>query len=118
MMDAAKGAAQKVLAMLDDLLSQNQVDEALYRTRRCLALAILGRTQEAKEELARSRKLPLCSFCPYESCKDADVYEAYIEEILGNTDTAKKLYTAGKTNWPDDLDFASGENRLKKKGRK
>ena len=78
----------------------------------------MGRAEEAKEELARTRKLPLCDFCEYASCKDADSYEAYIEEILGNADTAKKLYTVGRTNWPDDLDFAAGEARLKKKGRK
>ncbi len=118
MMGAAKGAAQKALALQDNILSQNLTDEALYRSRRCLALAILGRAEEAKKELARTRKLPLCDFCEYASCKDADIYEAYIEEILGNSDTAKKLYTAGRTNWPDDLDFAVGEARLKKKGRK
>ena len=118
MMDAARGAAQKALALQDNILSQNLTDEALYRSRRCLALAILGRVEEAKTELANTRKLPLCDFCEYGSCKDADIYEAHIEEILGNADSAKKLYTAGRTNWPDDLDFAAGEARLKKKGRK
>ena len=117
-MNAAKGAAQKALALQDSILSQNLTDEALYRSRRCLALAILGRAEEAKEELARTRKLPLCDFCEYGSCKDADIYEAHIEEILGNEENAKKLYAAGRTNWPDDLDFAAGEARLKKKGRK
>lgn len=118
MMDAAKGAARKALALQDNILSQNLTDEALYRSRRCLALAILGRVEEAKVELVNTRKLPLCDFCEYGSCKDADIYEAHIEEILGNADSAKKLYTAGRTNWPDDLDFAAGEARLKKKGRK
>lgn len=118
MMNAAKGAAQKALALQDNILSQNLTDEALYRSRRCLALAILGRAEEAKNELARTRKLPLCDFCEYGSCKDADIYEAHIEEILGNEENAKKLYAAGRTNWPDDLDFAAGEARLKKKGRK
>ena len=117
-MNAAKGAAQKALALQDSILSQNLTDEALYRSRRCLALAILGRAEEAKEELARTRKLPLCDFCEYGSCKDADIYEAHIEEILGNEENAKKLYAAGRTNWPDDLDFVAGEARLKKKGRK
>lgn len=117
-MNAAQGAAQKALALLDEILSQNLTDEALYRSRRCLVLAILGRTEEAKAELAKTRKLPLCDFCEYGSCKDADIYEAAIEEILGNAENAKKHYTAGKLNWPDDLDFAAGEVRLKKKGRK
>lgn len=117
-MDAAMGAAQKALALLDDILAQNLTDEPLYRSRRCLMLAILGRAEEAKAELARTRKLPLCEFCEYGSCKDADIYEAHIEEILGNTEQAQKLYTAGRSKWPDDLDFASGEARLKKKGKK
>jgi tetratricopeptide (TPR) repeat protein len=114
-MKASQGAAQKALALLDEKLSQHSTEEALYRSRRCLALALLGRSEEAKEELAKTRKLPLCDFCEYGYCKDADIYEAAIEEILGNTDTAKKLYTAGRTNWPDDLDFAAGEIRIKKK---
>lgn len=116
--EAAEGAAQKALALLDDILSQNLTDEPLYRTRRCLVLAILGKAEEAKAELTKIRGLPLCDFCEYGGCKDADIYEAQIEEILGNTDTAKKLYMAGKAKWPDELDFASGEARLKKKGRK
>ena len=115
---AAKGAAQRALTMLDETLTQNQTDEALYRTRRAFALAVLGRVAEAREELAKARALPLCSHCEYNRCKDADVYEASIEEILGNTEDAKKLYTAGKTNWPDELDFISGATRLQKKGRK
>ena len=116
-MSAAQGAAQKALELLDETLSQYLTDEPIHRTRRCLALAILGRGEEAKEELARTRKLPLCDFCEYGSCKDADIYEAHIEEILGNTENAKKLYAAGKINWPDDLDFTAGEKRLQKKGR-
>lgn len=115
---AARGAAEKALKLLDDTLSQNLTDEPLYRSRRSLVLAVLGRTEEAKAELARTRALPLCQFCEYGSCKDADIYEAQIEEILGNRETARKLYTAGKAKWPDDLDFVSGEIRTKKKGRK
>ena len=115
---AARGAAKKALELLDEILSRHLTDEALYRSRRCLVLAILGRTEEAKEELANTRKLPLCDFCEYGSCKDADIYEAAIEEILGNGDTARKLYAAGKNKWPDELDFVAGENRLKRKGRK
>lgn len=116
--NAAKGAAGKALALLDQILAGNLTEEALYRSRRCLALALLGREAEAREELARTRKLPLCDFCEYGRCKDADIYEAHLEEIFGNSETAGKLYTAGRENWPDDLDFVSGETRLKKKGRK
>ena len=115
---AAQDAAQKALTLLDNTLSQRLTDEPLYRSRRSLILAILGKTQEAKAELNRTRTLPLCHFCEYGSCKDADIYEAQIEEILGNTEKAQKLYTAGRAKWPDDLDCIAGELRLKKKGRK
>jgi tetratricopeptide (TPR) repeat protein len=115
---AAKGAALQALKLLDETLTQNLTDEPLYRSRRSLMLAILGRIDEAKAELANTRKLPLCHFCEYGSCKDADIYEAQIEEILGNTEKAQRLYTEGKAKWPDDLDFISGQLRLKKKGRK
>ena len=115
---AAQDAAQKALTLLDNTLSQRLTDEPLYRSRRSLILAILGKTQEAKAELSRTRTLPLCHFCAYSSCKDADIYEAQIEEILGNTEKAQKLYTAGRAKWPDDLDCIAGELRLKKKGRK
>lgn len=113
--EAARGAAAKALALQDAILSQNLTDAPIFRSRRSLMLAILGRTEEAKEELAKTRAMPLCDFCEYGSCKDADIYEAAIEEILGNTEDAKKLYTAGREKWPDDLDFASGLARLKKR---
>lgn len=115
---AAQGAAQKALKLLDGTLSQKLTDEPLYRGRRSLMLAILGKAEEAKAELEKTRALPLCDFCEYGSCKDADIYEAQIEEILGNQEKAQALYTAGKAKWPDDLDFVSGEARTKKKRRK
>ena len=114
--DAVRNA-QRALDMIDEILTGNLVDEALYRSRRSVLLAILGRAEEAKAELAAVRKLPLCQFCAYGSCKDADIYEAYIEEILGNHAQARKLFAAGRKNWPDELDFVSGENRMKKKGK-
>lgn len=114
----AQRAAQKALTMLDLILTRTRTDEALFRSRRCLALALLGRVGEARAELEKTRKLPLCHHCKYGSCKDADIYEAAIEEILGNREKALQLYRAGRANWPDELDFAAGEARLKRKGRK
>ena len=116
--EAAQEIAGKALVLLDEMLSLNLTDEALYRSRRCVALAILGRIEESKQELARARELPLCISCSYGSCKDADIYEAFIEEVMGNTQQAAKLYAAGRMKWPDEIDFAAGEARLKKKGRK
>ena len=116
--NAAREMAQKALEMLDAALAVNQLDAPLYRSRYSLMLAILGRNDEARAALEDTRKLPLCHFCEYGSCKDADIYEAQIEEILGNTDHALALYQQGRAKWPDDLDFLSGEMRLKKKGRR
>lgn len=116
--DSAKMIARKALTLIDGILSRHLTDEPMYRGRRSLMLAILCREDEAREELAKTRSLPLCDFCEYGSCKDADIYEAQLEEILGNKENAQKLYTAGKAKWPDDLDFISGQRRLKKKGRK
>lgn len=115
---AAQEAAEKALSLLDNILSQNLNDEAFYRSRRSIALAILERFEEAKHDLAIARELPLCISCSYGSCKDADIFEALIEEIMGNTEQAAKLYAAGRIKWPDDVDFVSGGARLKKKGRK
>lgn len=112
--EAAQGAAEKALKVLDDILAHNTTSEALYRSRRCLVLALLGREAEARAELEATRKLPLCEHCSYGVCKDADIYEAAIEEILGDPEKALALYREGKEKWPDDLDFASGEARLGK----
>ena len=116
--DAGRNAAEKALALLDESLGQNLTDEAMYRSRRCLALAFLGREAEARAELVNSRKLPLCHYCEYGGCKDADIYEAMIEEILGNHEKALALFRAGKEKWPDDTDFAAGIARLTKRGKK
>ena len=115
--DAAGAAkiAAKGLEVIDELLCRFQVNEPNYRTRRSVLLALLGRMEEARAELALARECPLCKNCSYGKCKDADIFEAYIEEIAGNRAKAKALYLAGQKNWPDELDFRSGEIRLKKK---
>lgn len=111
----ARTVAQKALEELDEVLKQHLTDEALFRSRRSLVLAILGREEEAREELAHVRTMPLCEFCEYGKCKDADIYEAAIEDICGNRSKALELYRAGRKNWPDELDFMSGEARTKRK---
>lgn len=118
MVEPAREAAQKALALLDDILKQHLTDETLFRSRRSIVLALLGREAEARAELEKTRSLPLCQYCAYGGCKDADIFEAYIEEIFGNKEKALALYQAGKINWPDELDFVSGETRLKGKGKK
>lgn len=110
----AKTYAARGLQAVDQLLSRFQSDETLYRTRRSIFLALLGRVGEARAELALARTLPLCRQCAYGRCKDADIYEAYIEEIIGNREKAMELHLAGQKNWPDELDFHAGVTRLKK----
>lgn len=114
--DAARIYAGQALEKLDQAIPHNKNYEALYRSRRCVVLAILGRLDEAREELALVRTLPLCENCDYCACKDADIYEANIEEICGNLEKALELYRAGAARWSDDLDFAAGIERMKRKG--
>ena len=116
--ELARRFAENALERMDELLQQHRTDEAILRTRKCFALALLGREQEARAELEKSRMLPLCHFCEYGSCKDADIYEAMIEEVTGNTDKALVLFRTGKEKWPDDTDFAAGIARLTKRGKK
>ena len=115
--EKAAEAAQKAVELLDIVLDRSLTDEALFRSRRSLALALLGRTDEAKSELAKTRGLPLCEACPYGSCKDADIYEAEIEEVVGNNQKALQLFHAGRAQWPDELDFAVGEARCRRRGK-
>jgi tetratricopeptide (TPR) repeat protein len=115
--EAAVKIATKALKIQDETLQMHLVDEAMIRSRRSLLLAMVGRVEEARAELERTRNLPLCEHCEYCRCKDADIFEAQIEELLGNTQRAKELYLTGKDNWPDEPDFLSGLARMKKKGK-
>ena len=115
--EGAAKAANRALKLLDEILEGHLSEEALYRSRRSLDLALVGREAEAREELERTRNLPLCDFCDYCKCKDADIFEAAIEEVLGNKEKALQLYKSGRETWPDDLDFAAGIARLSRKGK-
>ena len=114
--DKAREYAHEALVQLEELLPRMKKYEALYRGRRCLVLAILGRFEEAAAELEAVRKLPLCENCNYCSCKDADIFEANIEEIRGNWARALELHRAGAKRWHDDMDFVSGARRMIRKG--
>lgn len=114
--DKAREYAQATLAQLEALIPRNKKYEALCRSRRCMVLAILGRIDEARAELEAVRALPLCETCDYCTCKDADIFEANIEEVCGNWERALELHRAGMERWPDDMDFASGARRMMRKG--
>ncbi len=104
--------AARCLEKLDKLIPDRVSMEALYRSRRAMVLAILGRETEAREELAAVRRLPLCENCDYGACKDADIYEAAIEELFGSAEEALRLSREGLRRWPDELDFAAAICRL------
>ena len=114
--DEARAYAQEALVQLEELIPCRKKSEALYRSRRCLVLAILGRFEEAVAELEAVRQLPLCESCSYCACKDADIFEANIEEIRGNWTRALALHRAGAERWHDDMDFVSGARRMMRKG--
>ena len=114
--EKAREYAQAALEQIEELIPRNKKLEALYRGRRAIVLALLGRIDEARAELETVRKLPLCETCNYCACKDADIFEANIEEVCGNWEKAAQLHRAGMERWPDDLDFASGARRMKRKG--
>ena len=114
--DKAREYAREALVQLEELIPCKKKSEALYRSRRCLVLAILGRFDEAVAELEAVRELPLCETCSYCTCKDADIFEANIEEIRGNWARALELHRAGAERWHDDMDFVSGARRMMRKG--
>lgn len=107
--------AQKALRVIDSMLESRLLNETLYRGRRCIVLAILGRMEEARAELEKMRSLPLCASCDYCRCKDSDIFEANLEELSGNYEKAFALYMAGIETWPDDTDFICGERRMRRK---
>ncbi|MBQ4344043.1 MAG: tetratricopeptide repeat protein [Erysipelotrichaceae bacterium] len=113
--DKAREYAQEALNQLEELIPNKKNFEALYRGRRALSLAILGRFEEAVLELQYVRRLPLCENCNYCSCKDADIFEANMEELRGNWSEALRLHRAGAEQWPDDMDFVSGMRRMMRK---
>ena len=114
--EKAREYAREALTQLEELIPGKKKLEALYRGRRSLMLAILGRFEEAVAELEAVRKLPLCEGCNYCSCKDADIFEANMEEIRGNWTRALELHRAGAERWHDDMDFVSGARRMLRKG--
>ncbi len=113
--DKAREYASKALEQLEEIIPGEKRYAALYRGRRAMVLAILGRFDEATAELEAVYKLPLCESCNYCYCKDAEIFEGNIEEVRGNWTRALELYRSGAERWPDDMDFVSGMRRVKRK---
>lgn len=113
--DKAREYAQAALSQLEELIPSKKKFEALYRGRRSLILAFLGRFEEAEQELKAVKALPLCETCNYCYCKDADIFEANMEEIRENWTSALTLHRKGAERWPDDMDFIAGARRMIRK---
>ena len=113
--DAARRYAEDAIAQIDEQLDGYLRDESLWRTRKAAMLTILGRRDEARAELLAVRALPLCEYCPYGSCKDAELGETFLEAALGSKDAAAQMAADGRRRWPDEIGFMELENYLKKK---
>lgn len=114
--ESARKFAGDALERLDAILRNHLVDGTMYRCRRVLALAILGREAEARAALDAVRQLPLCERCSYCACKDADIYAVAMEEFLGDEAEALALAKEHAEKWPDELDFVSARAHLERKG--
>lgn len=113
-----KEVAKKALKEINKREKEARLDHTLFMTRKVKVLALLGKEKEARELLDLAKKSPLCDFCPYGACKDADIYEAQLEAIFGNDEKAKELSKAFLERWPDEDDFVVLTNYLEKKGNK
>ncbi|MBQ2699371.1 MAG: tetratricopeptide repeat protein [Firmicutes bacterium] len=110
----AHRTAELCYKKLDKLLTSNLKYDALYRSRLCVVLALLGRYSEARTVLAAVKQMPLCETCAYSGCKDADLFEAYIEELQGNYEPALALLQQAAEKWPDEAEITAAIRRIKK----
>ncbi|MBQ6842049.1 MAG: hypothetical protein IJO80_02375, partial [Firmicutes bacterium] len=60
------------------------------------------------------KQMPLCETCAYSGCKDADLFEAYIEELQGNYEQALALLQQAAEKWPDEAEITAAIRRIKK----
>ncbi len=108
--------ARKALNLIEKEILNDVRDNTLFHARRAIALAVLGRMDEAQEEMDRIHGMRLCEMCSYGGCKDAEFYEAEFYELSGDYAEAMKCYKKGHERWPEELDFVAGINRMVKKG--
>lgn len=108
--------AKKALRLINKKLKDNSLEKTLFYGRKAKVLALLNKEKEARQCLELTKKSPLCDFCPYASCKDADIYETNIEEFFGNPEKALELSKEYSLKWPDEDDFTLEIKYLEKKG--
>lgn len=106
--------AKKALRIVNRKLKAITQDHTLYYGRKVKILSLLNKDKEARECLAIAKSRPLCDFCAYSSCKDADIYEVTMEEAFGNKEKALQMALAYVDKWPDEDDFTLAYEYLKK----
>lgn len=122
-MSMARNYAKQGLECADKLLgldgSKKAFDKniALTVTKRAMLLAFVDSREAALEQLEQIKEVPLCEFCTYGVCKDAEIYRSDIEAIYGNFAEAEQISIHGMTEWPDEIDFMCQLENLKRKGR-
>ncbi len=110
-----KEYARKALRIINRKLEIARLDRTLYYGRKAKVLALLNKEEEARKYLKLAKESPLCDYCQYCSCKDADVYETNMEEFFGNTQKMEELANAYLKKWPDQDDFVVMLEQLKKR---
>ena len=114
--ESAEKYARTALKHLDEKLAKKTLWEPLYRNKRSLMLALLGDEEGARAELDIVATLPLCESCEYPKCKDLDTFRMQVDDVFGYGQRALEEARQGQKDWPDELDFATYERFLKRKG--
>lgn len=110
--EAQQVAEQGMILLKRDMYDLNS---AMFYARLTIYLALLNRPAEARAALDEVKRVPLCRFCSYGSCKDAQWAEAFLIETEGDLNEALRLYVDGTRNHPDEYDFSAGVRRLRKR---
>ncbi len=112
--DKQEEYAQKALEDLNARLEENRLNRLLYEARKVRALALIGKGREAYELLKELHAHPLCDNCPYGRCKDLDLFEVELEEVIGNPEKALRLAEKYSAMYPDEEEFVIMRHHLKK----
>lgn len=111
--EKAKEYAKASIEAIDIMVSRHITNKTLFYGRKALLLALVESKEAALAEIERVRTLPLCSNCPYDGCKDVDIFEIYVESMYGDDEKSLELCKKGIVRWPDEGDFVCHMEYLK-----
>ena len=114
--EKAKEYAAKALEILEEKVIDNKAYEPLYRTRMITVLGILGRREEALAMVQFVHSIHFCDSCVETSCKDADIFEMELYDLLGEYDKAYEMALKGRKSNPGEFDYIVEMKRLKDRG--